>query len=99
MQVPLQVSYVGLERSDALESRIRESAAKLDQFHPRIMSCRVTVAGRDRHKRQGREFEVRVEAHAPGREAAVSTLKHAEDVYVAVRDAFEAVRRQLEARG
>lgn len=95
MQLPLQVSFLGFERSEALEARIREMAAKLDQLNPRIMSCRVTVAERDRHMRQGRGFEVRIEARAAGREAAVSTLKHSEDAYVAARDAFEAVRRQL----
>lgn len=96
MQLPVQVSFRGFERSEALESRIRDMAAKLDQFNHRIMSCRVTVAETDRHKRQGREFEVRVEAHAAGREAAVSTLKHHADAFVAAREAFDAVRRQLQ---
>lgn len=82
--------------SDALEARIRESAAKLEQFHPRITSCRVAVDEVDKHHRQGREFRVRVEVRAPGHEEAVSTLHHHEDVYVALRDAFDAVRRQLQ---
>jgi cold shock CspA family protein len=50
----------------------------------------------DKHQRQGRQFGVNVEVCAPGREKAISTLHHHEDVYVALRDAFDSVRRQLE---
>lgn len=104
MQTPLQIVFRGVDRSEALETRIRDNAAKLELFHPRIMSCHVTVDEAHRHHRQGREFGVRIDVRAPGHEEAVSTLQHHEDVYVAVRDAFDAVRRQLqdevrEARG
>ena len=96
MQVPLKIAIQNLPPSDALEARIREGAAKLEQFHPRITSCRVAVDESGRHRHHGRQFRVRVEVRAPGHEAAFATLKHDEDVYVALRDAFDAVRRQLE---
>jgi len=96
MQVPLQITLQNVPRSEALEARIRESAAKLEQFHPRITSCRVAVDEMQKHAQQGRQFRVRVEVHAPGREAAIATLHHHEDVYVALRDAFDAARRQLQ---
>ncbi len=96
MQVPLQITVQNMPRSEALDAHIRESAAKLEQFHPRITSCRVAVDESDRHHHQGRQFRVKVEVRAPDREQAVSTLHHHEDVYVALRDAFDSVRRQLE---
>src|SRR5512143_3910266 len=96
MRIPLQVTMQGMEPSEALEARIRECAAKLEQFHPRLTSCRVHVEEAGRHHHQGRQFQVRVEARAPGHEDVVSTLKHHEDVYVALRDAFDAMRRRLE---
>ena len=99
MQIPLQIAMQGLARSEALEARIRDSAAKLEQFHPRITSCRVVVDEVDRHRHQGRQFRVKVEVRAPGHEQAVSTLHHHEDVYVALRDAFDSARRQLEEEG
>ncbi|HSN21810.1 MAG TPA: HPF/RaiA family ribosome-associated protein [Usitatibacter sp.] len=104
METPLQITIQNVPRSDALEARIRESAAKLELFHPRITSCRVAVDELQKHPHQGRQFRVRVEVHAPGREHVVATLQHHEDVYVALRDAFDAARRQLqdevrEARG
>ena len=96
MELPLQVTFRDVPHSEALEARIRASAAKLETFHPRITSCRVIVEQPEHHQRQGRPFHVRVEVRAPGHEEAISTLKHDEDAYVAVRDAFDAVRRQLE---
>jgi ribosomal subunit interface protein len=96
MQIPLQIVVQNIPRSDALEARIRESAGKLEQFHPRITSCRVAIDELDRHHHQGRQFRVKVEVRAPGHEEAVSTLHHHEDVYVALRDAFDSARRQLE---
>lgn len=95
MQVPLQITVRRMARSDALDARIRDQAAKLEEFHPNLISCRVTVEELDRRQAQGRQFQVRVDAHVPGREIAASRDHH-EDVYVALRDAFAALTRQLE---
>ena len=94
MQVPLQITVRHMSRSDALEARVREQAAKLEGFHPNLVSCRVTVEELARHQSQGRQFQVRIDAHVPGRDIAAS--RDHEDVYVGLRDAFEAVTRQLE---
>lgn len=94
MQVPLQITFRNVERSDALESRIRNDASKLERFHPRINRCRVTIEETQRHHIQGRRFSVGIEVRVPGRD--VTAAKDDEDVYVAVRDTFLAVRRQLE---
>ncbi|HKI64368.1 MAG TPA: HPF/RaiA family ribosome-associated protein [Burkholderiales bacterium] len=95
MQIPLQITVRHMPTSDALEARIRDQAAKLEEFHPHLISCRVTVEEIARHQQQGRQFQVRIDAHVPGREIAASRDHH-EDVYVALRDAFAAVTRQLE---
>lgn len=98
MQTALQITLQNVPHSDALEARIRADVAKLEHFHPRLTSCRVAVEETQKHQQQGRQFAVHIEARAPGHEDAVSTLQHHEDVYVALRDAFHAVRRQLEDR-
>ncbi len=95
MQVPLQITMRGFERSSALEADIRKQAGKLERFHPRIISCRVTVEETRRHHQQGHHFSVRIDVRVPGHEVAVN-LDHDEDVHVAVRDAFDAARRRLE---
>jgi len=95
MQLPVQVTYRGMKSSAALEDAVREKAAKLEQFHPRIVSCRVVIEQPARHKHQGKPFVVHVDLKVPGGEIAVNR-DHAEDVYVALRDAFDAARRKLE---
>ncbi|MGA8006264.1 MAG: HPF/RaiA family ribosome-associated protein [Burkholderiales bacterium] len=95
MQIPLQITLRHMPPSDALEARIRDQAAKLEEFHPNLVSCRVTVEETARHQQQGRQFQVRIDAHVPGHEI-VANRDHHEDVYVALREAFESVVRQLE---
>lgn len=95
MQIPLQVTMRGMERSDALDAAIHGHGAKLEQFHSRITRCRVTVEQVHRHHQQGRHFSVKIDLRVPGREI-VATHDHDEDVFVALRDAFDSARRQLE---
>jgi cold shock CspA family protein len=56
----------------------------------------VTVEEASKHQHQGRQFAVHVDVRVPGREQIVSRRHQHEDVYVALRDAFAAVGRQLE---
>jgi ribosome-associated translation inhibitor RaiA len=95
MEVPLQITLREMARSDALAERIRADAERLERLHPEISNCRIVVEGEDRHRSQGRSFSVHLEVRVPGREALVSTRQRDGDVYVAVRDAFEAVRKQF----
>lgn len=100
MQLPLQVVFRNMAPSAAIEANIRVRAQKLEQYYDRIMSCRVVVEQHHRHQRQGNLFHVRVDLKVPDAELIASrdpAEHHAhEDVYVAIRDAFDAVRRQLE---
>ena len=32
MQIPVQISFHGIDKSDAVETRIREKVSKLEQF-------------------------------------------------------------------
>lgn len=100
MLLPLQITLRNMEHSDALEAKIRERAAGLDKFYDRIMSCRVVVEQHHRHHHQGNLYHVRVDLTVPGGELVVRREPDAhhthEDAYVAVRDAFDAARRELE---
>jgi ribosomal subunit interface protein len=99
MQLPVQISFRGMEPSDAVEAKIRERTARLDRFYDRIMACRVVVESPHRRHHQGKLFHVRVDLTVPGGELAVTrepAEHHAhEDVFVAIRDAFDAAQRQL----
>jgi ribosomal subunit interface protein len=95
MQIPLQITIRSMEHSDALETHIREKAEKLEEFFDSIMSCRVVVEVPHKHHHQGKQFNVRLDIGVPGGEIVVNR-DHAEDVYVALRDAFDAATRKIE---
>lgn len=94
MQLPLQVTLRDLPPSEAVEGYIRERASKLDLFCDGIISCRVVVEAPPRHHRKGRWYSVSIHVAVPGGEVVVNR-QPAEDLYVAIRDAFETVRRKL----
>jgi ribosomal subunit interface protein len=100
MRLPLQITFRGMEPSEALERRIRTLAQRLDRFSTDIMRCQVTVDAPHRHQHQGALYEVHIHLTLPQGELVASREhreRHAhEDVYVALRDAFRALRRRLE---
>jgi ribosome-associated translation inhibitor RaiA len=98
--IPLQVIFRKLDTSDAVEARVRDKVDKLGHFYPSINSCRVAIEQLHRHHQQGNHFHVRIDLKVPGHELVAGREpdeNHAySDVYVALRDAFDAMRRQLE---
>ena len=95
MQIALQITVREMEHSEALDQQIRDKVAKLERIYPRLMACRVLAERQDRHKQQGSQFAVRVDLTLPGKEIVVNR-QHAEDAYVALRDAFDAAKRQVQ---
>ncbi len=95
MQIPLQITVRGTDRSEALEAHIRDKVDKLEEFFDHIMSCRVVVELPHKHQHQGKHFNVRIDIGVPGSEIVVNR-EHSEDVYVALRDAFDAAQRKIE---
>ncbi|HEY5604565.1 MAG TPA: HPF/RaiA family ribosome-associated protein [Gammaproteobacteria bacterium] len=100
MKLPLQITFRNMERSDALETKIREHAEYLEKFADNIMSCRVVVEAPHQHQHQGNLFHISIDITVPKHEIAVNRGKDLhrahEDPYVAVRDAFNAARKQLQ---
>ena len=84
-----------MQHSPAMDARIRELAAKLEDIRPKISRCHVVVDEVDRHKTKGNLFEVRVDIHVPGKEIVANHQRH-EDAYVAIGAAFDVVLRKLE---
>jgi ribosomal subunit interface protein len=100
LQTPLELSFVDVDASDALEARVRERVERLDGRFDGITSCHVYISAPHQRQRKGRLYEVRIEARVPGSELVTSgksgDIGGHEDVYVAIRDAFDALERQLE---
>ena len=102
MNHPLQIVFHGMDHSDAVEAKIREKAEVLDRYSDRITKCRVVFDQPHQHQHQGSLFSVRIELSVPGAPIIV-TKEHRgdpahEDAYIAIRDAFEAAKRQLADR-
>ncbi len=118
MSVPTQITFLHVDSSPAVETRIQDEIRTLERHFSRIQNCRVVVEAPHHHHQRGAGFAVRVDLRVPGSEIVVnqspslrSTLsksespewqKHLEthpehkDVYICIRDAFSAARRQLE---
>ena len=100
MQNDLQITFRNMDSSEALAANVRDKAAKLEEFFDNVISCRVVVEARHHHHHKGNLYHALVDISVPGREIVISRdpdEHHShEDVYVAVRDAFDAAYRQLE---
>lgn len=100
MQIPVEITFREIERSEAVEARVRDWVEKLERVYDRITRCEVTIDTPHRHHRKGRQFSVRVRLTVPQGEIVAShdpgPNETHEDVYVALRDAFNAAKRQLE---
>jgi ribosome-associated translation inhibitor RaiA len=95
MSFPVQITVLNVPHSVALEARVLKMVEKLEKFHPRIVSCRVGIEELRRHRSRGRLYHVRIDLRVPGKEI-VSNHRHDKDPYLALRDAFLSLRRQLE---
>ncbi len=101
MQVPLQITFEGVQHSDAIEERITEEMEKLEQYYGRIVSARVAVARPQHRHHKGDIYQVRIHLVIPDApdivvsHEAAATGDH-EDVYATIRHAFKAARRQIQ---
>lgn len=99
--IPVRITFRHMDVSAAVEARVRELAGRLGRFSSRILDCHVTIDGPAAHQNKGAPFQVRIDVF--GKQGHLTAVKgngdhpgH-QDVYVALRDAFDAIRRQLEA--
>lgn len=104
MRIPLEVTFRHMEPSAAAEAKIAEKVAKLEQFYSHLSRCHVIIEAPHEHSRQGKLFHVSIDMTVPGGELLVTRGHHHqshahEDVYVAIRDAFDAAKRRLEEYG
>jgi ribosome-associated translation inhibitor RaiA len=71
--LPLQITFRKVQRSDAVATRIRAEFERLYRYYGRITSCSVLVEAPHRHHRSGDPFHIRIDLDVP-RERLV--IKH-----------------------
>lgn len=99
MQTPLRITFRHLQPSPAVEARVREHVERLERFHQHITSWQVIVEAPAAHRHSGAPFNVKIALSLPGAEINVHS-EHSDDtahadIYTALRDAFDIVKRCL----
>ena len=100
MEIPLEISFKGVEKSDAVENLIREKVDKLEKIHDNIISCRIAVERPQKEQQSGNPYRVRIVTRIPpGQELVVTRDPRDHELHdpleVVIRDAFDAATRQL----
>ncbi len=101
MTVPLEIHFNGLDKSDAMETRVREKFAKLERHFDRMNGCRVVLEAPHRNPAKAKVFQVKVEISVKGGKPIIINHEregaHAnEDLALTIRDAFEIALRQVD---
>ena len=101
MTTAVEVRFHGIEKSDAIEQRVREKVAKLQKHFQRMTSCRVGIEAPQRTPQKPKVFQIKIEIGMPRREPIVVSHErvgsHAgEELCLAIRDAFEAAMRKVD---
>jgi|HigsolmetaGSP11D_1036233.scaffolds.fasta_scaffold00372_9 Cold shock proteins len=101
MQVPPEISFNGLDKSEYNEDYIRERIRRLERMHDAIIACRVVVERPHRNRHTGNPFRVRVELTLPRKRELVASKEENAEPNVQLRTviarAFDAMERQLRA--
>ncbi|MFN6951652.1 MAG: HPF/RaiA family ribosome-associated protein [Albidovulum sp.] len=97
-----QIVFHGIDASPAATDAIRGRLGKCGQVFDRITALRVVGAKRSSRGHERHLCRVEIDAEVPGGLIAVNHKSGdrgaQEDLHVAIRDAFDAARRQLEAQ-
>ena len=95
MKLPLQITTRKLSLSKYASDIIKQKVSKLETFYDKIIGCRVMVEAPHKHKNQGSLYNVSIIISVPGSELIVKREPD-QDIYIAIRDAFDAARRQIQ---
>lgn len=102
MAFPLKIDFQNMDPSEYVAARIRNRAEKLSRVCDRVIGCHVTVQAPHRRHRKGNAYRVRIVTNLPGGSVVVGrdpgNQDARADIYVAIRDAFDALERQLASR-
>jgi hypothetical protein len=104
MQIPLEIAFHNVEKSEWVENQIRERAAKLDRIYGRLTACRVRVEPADTDRMPEKLITLHIELSVPGKNLVVTQAPHRVNERYhdpnhrqVIRDAFDAAERQLRA--
>lgn len=94
MHIKPQITFRDIPHSDAVEDDIRKKIEKIEQYYAHLMRCDVVIEQVQKHKHNGKLYHPRIIVSVPGDTITINNANN-EDVYIAIRDAFDALRRRL----
>jgi ribosomal subunit interface protein len=86
-------TFRDMPSSPALQAAALRWTARLEHVSDRIVACHVSIEKPHRHHLHGSEFQVNVTLTVPGGQIVAN--HSSPEAYVALANAFRAVRRQL----
>ena len=99
MQVPLEVNFHNMARSEAMEARVRDRVARLEKIADSIISCRVVLEAVHRQP-HGSPLSISIKLGLPGKDIVVKREQRRHeskgDAYQVIGVAFDIAERQLE---
>ena len=100
MQLPVEISYRGVDKTDEIEALVRDKASRLDKFCDHISRCDVIVEHPNHAQHSGSPFRVRIDVTVPPNHELVvdeKPIKHEmhEPLTRVINDAFKTMERQL----
>ncbi len=101
MQIPLEISYRDINKTEKLESLIKEKTNKLEKVCDHITSCHIAIERPQKYLNYGSSFRVRIDLRIPpGHEVVIKrepgNRNKNDSLYSIVRDSFEAARRKVQ---
>jgi hypothetical protein len=93
MQIAPEITFEGSEPSDAARAQILSEIERLETHNHRITGCRVKVIAPSHKHRHGTGLP---HENIVVEQSGSSDARH-EHAHVAIKDAFSAVRRQIDA--
>lgn len=96
-----QIVFHNLEQTDAITDAVQKRINKLERYCDQIIFGRVVLDSPHNNHHKGKVYSVSLEVHSTIKEVRVNQDQHDnhahEDLYVAIRDAFNAAERQLKS--
>ncbi len=101
MQIPLEISYRDVNKTDKLENLIREKTDKLEKICDHITSCHIAIEKPQKFLNYGSPYRIRIDIRIPPGHEVVVKREPGEgsmddSLFSVVRDAFEAAKRKTQ---
>lgn len=96
-----QVVYHNIDQTEAISEAVQKRIDKLERYCDHIINGRVVLDSPHNNHHKGKVYSVTLEIHTPELEVRVNQGQHDnhshEDLYIAIRDAFNAAERQFKS--